>query len=119
MILAALLGCASTGASPLGAITRTPEAPDVDGTVAEVVPAGGYAYLRVDERWYATFDRGLAVGDTVVLDPIGRAEGFYSRRTGLTFDTLWFASVVSRESSADRSNAASSRPARRVSISAM
>jgi hypothetical protein len=102
VIFFALAACGSieataahVGASPLASITRTPAEPDVRGTVVEVLPAGGYAYLRVEDRWFATLDRGLTVGDPVTLDPIGRADTFYSRRTGRTFDALWFASVAS------------------------
>jgi len=98
VILLALAACgAVVTESPLASITRTPAEPDVQGTVAEVLPAGGYAYLRVEDRWFATLDRGLTVGDPVTLDPIGRADTFYSRRTGRTFDALWFASVASSQ----------------------
>lgn len=105
MILLLLAACgsvvttsslASPLASPLASIDRTPAEPDVQGTVAEVVAAGSYAYLRVDDRWYATLDHGLTPGDPVILDPIGRANNFYSRRTGRTFGALWFASVSSQ-----------------------
>jgi len=51
--------------------------------------------LRVDDRWYATLDRGLLPGDAVVLDPIGRATNFHSRRTDRTFTEVWFAGVSS------------------------
>lgn len=95
--LAFAAGCDSPAApgSPLGEIERTPSAPDVAGAVAEVVSAGSYAYLRVDDRWYATLDRGLLPGDAVVLDPIGRATNFHSRRTDRTFTEVWFAGVSS------------------------
>lgn len=67
----ALVACAPQAAappapgSPLTSLGRTPDAPDVVGVVAEVLSAGGYAYLRVGDRWYATLDHGLQVGDAV------------------------------------------------------
>ena len=77
----------------MSAITRTPEAPDVEGRVAEVIPAGSYAYLRVGDAWFATLDHQLSVGDPVHLDPVGKAATFVSKRTGHTFQDLWFAAV--------------------------
>jgi hypothetical protein len=92
-MLVALACAAPPAISPLATLRRTPEEPDRRGVVTEVVAAGGYAYLRVEERWYATVAKGIATGEQVRLDPIGVARDFHSRRTGRTFSELWFASV--------------------------
>ena len=69
-----------------------------DGTVAERVAAGSYAYLRLDDgRWVVGLDHGHAAGDPVSVLPIGLAHDFESARTGRTFDTLLFGVVSDRD----------------------
>lgn len=103
MMLPLLLACGAdvepvvvAAASPVLSIDRDVDRTPWSGTVHERVDAGGYTYLRVNEAWVVGLDKPVAVGDTVQVRPIGRADGFESRRTGRTFDTLWFA-VLRRE----------------------
>lgn len=89
------LACsAQSASSPLLHITRTPAEPDVQGTIVELISAGGYQYLRVENRWFATLRHEVSVGQRVHLDPIGVAPEFTSQRTGRHFTDLWFAAVV-------------------------
>lgn len=80
-------------ASPLLSIDRDIDRTPWSGSVEERVEAGGYAYWKVDGAWVVGLDKALAVGDPVEVRPIGRASHFESKRTGRTFDELWFAVV--------------------------
>ena len=93
----ALLACgglehdAMTASSPLLSIDRSVDRTPFEGAVTERVAAGGYAYLRVNERWVVGLDHGLTEGNLARVEPIGVAHQFHSARTGRTFDELWFA----------------------------
>jgi hypothetical protein len=63
------------------------------GTVREVLPAGGYTYARVDDRWVVTLKK-LAVGDRVSVKGFGEKSSFHSARLSRTFDHLVFAVVT-------------------------
>jgi hypothetical protein len=93
LFLLACLGTPELPRSPLLDMTRTPEAPDVLGSVEEVISAGSYQYLRVQDQWYATLDHGVSVGTRVRLNPLGLTTNYHSRRTDRHFDRLWFAAV--------------------------
>ncbi|MCO4772070.1 MAG: hypothetical protein KDA24_18705 [Deltaproteobacteria bacterium] len=72
-----------------------------DGPVLEVLPAGGYTYLRVGSasegaRWVVVIAQDAAVGDDVAVRPYGQLSHFDSRRTGRTFDRLLFATLDNR-----------------------
>ncbi|MEM6928427.1 MAG: hypothetical protein AAF602_15945 [Myxococcota bacterium] len=83
--------------NPLLAIDRSVDRTPFDGTVAEVRPAGGYLYLRVDERWVVGLAKPVTRGDQVTVSPVGIARAFTSRRTGDHYDELVFG-VVSKAS---------------------
>src|SRR5688500_10277001 len=67
------------------------------GVVDEVLPAGGYTYLRVrtdaGDRWVATMGPGAAIGSTISVKNMGTRHDFHSRRLGRRFDTLAFGIV--------------------------
>lgn len=74
-----------------------------EGTVTEVVPAGGYTYLHLQTgpdatAWVVTLQRPAQPGDVVSVRPFGQLEQFTSARTGRRFDHLHFAIVTPRRS---------------------
>jgi hypothetical protein len=66
------------------------------GPVTDVLPAGSYTYLRVNDTWVVSLKKELAVGDVVNVKPFGVAEQFESKKLGRSFDVLHF-SVVTKE----------------------
>ena len=72
-----------------------------DGAVTQVIAAGGYTYLQVDSsavesHWVVIIRREVAVGDRLSVKPYGQLADFTSKRTGLTFDRLVFATITQR-----------------------
>jgi hypothetical protein len=63
------------------------------GRVDEVLPAGGYTYLRVGDAWVVSLKKPFAVGQRVQVKPIGVAAQFESKRLGRTFGVLYFSVV--------------------------
>lgn len=83
---------------PTGLIPPGPDEATLFGTVAELLPAGGYTYLRVEPehgepRWVVTLRRGLETGARVEVDNIGSRQDFYSRRLDRSFPELVFGVV--------------------------
>ena len=83
------------------AVARAAVPMPFEGTVTQVVPAGGYTYLLVnagpdDARWVVVIRREVSVGDALSVRPYGQLEDFQSKRTGLTFERLVFASITTR-----------------------
>lgn len=75
--------------------------PGFDGSVTDLVEAGGYTYLQVDsgpegEKWVVILGGEVALGDAVSIRPYGQLQDFHSKRTGLTFETLLFATLTHR-----------------------
>lgn len=93
---------APAGANPLPALDRAVDRTPRDGFIAELVAAGPYTYALVglgegdeyEERWVVAMRRGLEAGDVVRVTPMGLQRDYVSKRTGRTFDALWFATVV-------------------------
>lgn len=83
---------AEARANPLWSLERADRTPVV-GSVAEVLPAGGYLYVAVDGVWFATLGQPLKVGQTVTLGPIGVANDFRSGKLNRTFDRVTFATL--------------------------
>lgn len=72
-----------------------------DGTVTEVLPAGGYTYLQLEiegdrQEWVVTLAREVSPGDVVSVRPFGQLDDFTSERTGRRFERLQFASITPR-----------------------
>jgi membrane protein implicated in regulation of membrane protease activity len=87
---------APPGAAPPRA--AAPSAALLRGTVRETMNAGGYTYLRIEaggaDRWVATTQMPIAVGDQVVVDDGAVMTAFHSRTLDRTFDTILFAGAV-------------------------
>ncbi len=68
------------------------------GTVAELVPAGGYLYVRVETaagpRWVASLKKPLHLGDAVRVRIFAEREDFASKRTGRVFERLVFGLIT-------------------------
>jgi hypothetical protein len=108
-ILLFLAACGGGPASPSASVVPSPPSflqaaraavpTPFDGRVTQVVPAGGYTYLQVDagedSRWVVIIHREVAVGDSLTVRPFGQLDGFTSKKTGLTFDHLVFATITS------------------------
>lgn len=92
-----LAGCGAEEAlvtSPLVGATRIEERGVAE--IAEVLPAGSYTYLRLEDRpetWLVVNDRARAVGETVAWRGYAEVHHFESRRLNRTFDHLIFASI--------------------------
>lgn len=83
---------------PTDLVPPAPDEATLFGTVAELLPAGGYTYLRVEPergepRWVVTLRRGLEPGARVEVDNIGSRHDFYSRRLDRSFPELVFGVV--------------------------
>lgn len=70
----------------------------MQGTVRETMNSGGYTYLRLDvsgaERWVATTQMPVAVGDQVVVGGGSVMTDFHSRTLDRTFPEILFAGEV-------------------------
>ena len=82
-----------SGGNPLAGME--PAEQQFSAVVAERIPAGGYAYLRLttaggEEHWLATMGKGVEPGARVRVHSYGARSQFHSRRTGMTFDRLLF-----------------------------
>ena len=70
---------------------------ELEGTVAERLPAGHYTYLSVHTeggpQWVVTLGEGEAVGTEVTVKSFGLRRAFRSRRLDRTFDELRFGVV--------------------------
>ncbi len=90
---------ASTPAVPTFLEAALNQVPDgFEGVVEEVIPAGGYTYVLIDDgdeipSWVVTLRSEWNAGDDVVVRPYGQLEDFTSKITGRTFETLLFASL--------------------------
>lgn len=64
------------------------------GRVAETMNAGGYTYVRVEEKgkstWVAAMETPVKVGDVVEFPDIPPMTGFHSRTLDRTFDSILF-----------------------------
>lgn len=94
MIAALLLACAEPPASPLRDVELVADRAPIVDTVNARIDAGDYVYLQLGDRWTVGFDGGAQPGDVATATPIGVARGFASKRTGRTFDELWFVASV-------------------------
>lgn len=94
-----LLGCAALNPATNPLIGAERVALGGVGRVEEVLPAGGYTYLRVGEpeRWLVVLGEGVAPGREVAWTAYARVHDFPSRRTGRRFDELWFATTKEQE----------------------
>lgn len=67
--------------------------PAFTGRITDRREAGGYLYVRVDDRWVVTLHKELAPGALVRVSPIGEAASFFSARLQRAFTPLVFAVV--------------------------
>lgn len=115
LFLAAMLvgACGETSAAPLPApqaVSPDPEHSDMpamaptdvkrlDGTVAEVLDAGRYTYVRLDtevgSRWAVSMgELDLELGEAAAFDIHYQQEGFHSRILDREFDRLFFGQLA-------------------------
>lgn len=61
-------------------------------TVAEVIEAGGYVYLKLEDRdaWIATSPFAVSVGDQIEYVPGMEMTNFESKSLGRTFESIFF-----------------------------
>ncbi len=90
---------APAAAAPSGTNAPAPTAHgETRGVVRETMNSGGYTYMRLEtsggERWVATTEMPLHVGDTVSVDGGDVMNGFHSRTLNRTFDSIVFAGAV-------------------------
>jgi len=91
----------AAAANPMETLDRSVDRTAKDGYIAEMVAAGPYTYARVglgqgddyEERWVVAMRGGLEEGDVVRVTPMGVRRDYTSKRTGLAFEELWFATV--------------------------
>ncbi len=81
------------------------------GTVAAVIDAGGYTYVKVDvgaqEVWAAGPVTAIAKGDTVTFSTLIPMKNFHSKAMNRDFETLYFVDGFSNLNSVGASPAAS------------
>ena len=98
VLLAAALSSHYTapGKNPLGRATRL-TVTSQRGVVREVVRAGSYAYMRVEDgaqaRWVVVMGRGAAVGAQITLTLWASYPTFRSPRLGRSFTPLYLATM--------------------------
>ena len=69
----------------------------LEGSVREVMPAGHYTYLRVEDDWAVVMGAlEVKAGDPIHLRVQGTQRDFHSRRLDRSFERLFFASVDER-----------------------
>lgn len=70
----------------------------IRGEVLETMNSGGYTYVFMDtgqdQRWVASLEAPVEVGDVVQTDPGMAMTGFTSNTLGRTFDTIFFVSAL-------------------------
>ena len=88
---------AAAATNPLLDMKAAPSAEPTVAVVEERIAAGNYSYLRLKsgegEYWLATMGAGEQPGTRVQARTYGVHEDFHSRRTGKTFDRLYFGEV--------------------------
>lgn len=89
----------SQRAVPPAAHAQAPAAQgETRGVVRETMNSGGYTYMRLEtaagERWVATTEMPLRVGDSVTVEGGSVMNGFRSRTLDRTFDSILFAGSV-------------------------
>lgn len=91
----------AAGKSPLAGYAL-PSPVRFSARVEERIDTGPYAYLRVardgaGETWIVAMKpRAFTAGDRVLVDALGRAEAYRSKRLQRTFDELWFAVLTAQ-----------------------
>jgi hypothetical protein len=67
------------------------------GTVAEIIDAGGYTYLRIEESdtWIATSTMEVSQGTQVEYSGGSEMLNFHSKSLDRTFESIWFVGNVS------------------------
>ena len=86
-------------AAPAGAPGAAPTAQgEIRGIVRETMNAAGYTYLRIDsagtDRWVATTETPVAVGNDVSIEGGDVMSNFHSRTLNRTFESILFAAAV-------------------------
>ncbi len=94
VIVALVLACATPPTNPLRDMELLADRTPIVDTVNARIEAGDYVYLQLGERWTVGFDHGAHPGDRATATPIGIARDFTSKRTGRTFEELWFVASV-------------------------
>ena len=96
-LLPALSGCSKSADEPAAenAALATPVPPGmVRGTVLETMNAGGYTYVFMDtgqdQRWVASLETPVQVGDVVQTDEGMAMSGFTSKTLNRTFNVVYF-----------------------------
>lgn len=96
-LLAPLAGCSKSADEPAAenAALATPVPPGmVRGTVLETMNSGGYTYAFMDtgqdQRWIASLETPVQVGDVIQTDQGMAMTGFTSKTLGRTFNVVYF-----------------------------
>jgi hypothetical protein len=95
LMLSLMVSGGTATANPLAKAAQ--ESLEVQGVVAERLPAGSYTYLRIQGKtalWLATMGPGAAVGQAVTAKSFARADDFQSRRLKRRFEVLHFGTVT-------------------------
>ncbi|MGI9224688.1 MAG: DNA-binding protein [Woeseiaceae bacterium] len=92
-----LTGCTKSADEPVAGnvVTDTPvPAGMVRGTVLETMNSGGYTYVFIDtaqdQRWVATRETTVQVGDVIQTTPGMPMQGFTSNTLNRTFNVVYF-----------------------------
>ena len=96
-LLTPLGGCSKSADDPAAEnpLLATPVPPGmVRGTVLETMNAGGYTYVFLDteqdQRWIASLETPVQVGDVVQTDQGMPMQGFTSKTLNRTFNVVYF-----------------------------
>ena len=98
LTLAACTDTAEEAADENLALTAAVPEGMIRGTVLETMDAAGYTYVLLDtaegQRWLATQQTPVAVGDTVQTDQGMAMQNFTSQSLNRTFEVIYFSDAV-------------------------
>ena len=111
-IRALILVCAFLVYAP---VLVAAESGSATGTVAEVIEAGGYVYLKLEEQglWIAANTFAVSKGDTIQYSGGMEMNQFHSKSLDRTFESIYFVSQagLAGDSSASKPAASMAAPA--------
>jgi len=82
--------------SLLAPVNLAAETGPVNSTVAEIIDAGGYTYIRIKESdiWIATSTMEVSEGDPIEYSGGAEMLNFHSKSLDRTFESIWFVQKV-------------------------
>jgi len=93
-----IVGQAQAFSDMAAAPSTTPEIPQVSGTVVETMNAGGYTYVRLEnkglEAWAAVPETQVKVGEEVEIAKGMVMTNFSSKSLGRTFSAIVFSQRI-------------------------